>query len=214
MKEPLDLIRELERLREQNDRATLASLRRGMGQPPGTVVETSRVVEHMLDEDDPPWVRDTLYLIAPLFAFHPASETGERWSNMGSHFRRLFGENEEPPTNIERRFMALLTSEPDDLPDVLRQAISLLKSKDVPVNWLRLFEDVQRWLDSRPEGEERRQEVRLRWSRSFWRLPKPSGPMPTLNNHKLNPFLNTLTGGYHVCRTTHYPEFPALEPEP
>ena len=33
--------------------ATLASLNRGIGQPPGTVLETSRVVEHMLDEDDP-----------------------------------------------------------------------------------------------------------------------------------------------------------------
>ena len=171
MKQPYELIRGLERLCEQEDRAALASLRRGMGQPPGAVLETSRIVEHMLDEDDQDYIRETLYVIAPLFAYHPASEAGDRWKiNMGSHFRKLFGENEEPPANVERRFMALLSSEPDDLPDTLRQAVSLLKSKDESVNWLNLFDDVQKWLDRRPEGERRRKEVRLRWARSFWRL--------------------------------------------
>lgn len=175
MKQTHDLIRELERLRERDDRTTLASLRRGMGQPPGTVLETTRVVDHMLDEDDPDWVRDTLYIIGPLFAHHPLSETGNRWkSNMGSHFRGLFADNEDPPPNVERRFMALLASEPDDLPDGLRQAITLLKAKDVPVNWRNLFDDVQQWLDRRSEGEAKRQDIRLRWSQRFWRLPAPS----------------------------------------
>lgn len=175
MKQPYELIHKLESLREADDRATLASLRRGMGQPPGSVLETSRIVERILDEDDREYVRVPLYVIAPLFAYHPASESGDRWrSNMGSHFRKLAGEGEEPPTNVERRFMALLASEPGDLSDTLRQAISLLKSKDVPVNWLNLFNDVQAWLDRRSEGEAKRQEVRLRWSRSFWRLPTPA----------------------------------------
>lgn len=175
MKQSYELIRALERMWEADDRATLASLRRGMGQRPGSVLETSRIVEHMLDEDDPEYVRETLYIIAPLFAYHPASDDGNRWqSNMGSHFRSLSGENEDPPANVERRFMALLASEPDDLPDTLRQAISLLKSKPVPVNWRNLFDDVQAWIDRRTEGEAKRKEVRLRWSSSFWRLPKPT----------------------------------------
>lgn len=171
MKKTYELIGALERLRDNNDRARLASLRRGLGQPPGTVSEATRVIEHILDEDDPPWVADTLYVIAPLFAFHPVSTKDNRWSNMGDHFHVLFGQDEEPPPNVERRFLALLSSEPNDLPDSLRQAISLLKSKEVAVNWRQLFDDVQRWLDCRPESEKKRQEVRLRWSRGFWRLP-------------------------------------------
>jgi len=175
MKQPYELVYALQRLHDMDDRASLASLRRGMGQPPGSVLETSRIVERMLDEDDRDYVRETLYVIAPLFAHHPASESGKRWeSNMGSHFRELAGESEQPPANVERRFMALLASEPGDLPDTLRQAISLLKSKDVRVNWLTLFDDVQAWLDRRPTGEAKRQEVRLRWSRSFWSKPTPT----------------------------------------
>jgi CRISPR type I-E-associated protein CasB/Cse2 len=171
MKEAYELIAALERLRDSNDRARLSSLRRGLGQPPGAVLEASRVVEHLLDEDDPPWTEDTLYIIGSLFAFHPLPYTGDRWHNMGDHFRALYPEGEDPPPNVERRFLASLSSEPDDLPDMLRQAISLLKSKSVPVNWLQLFEDVRQWLDRRSEGADKRQEIRLRWSRRFWRLP-------------------------------------------
>ena len=170
MKETYKLIGALERLRDNKDRARLASLRRGLGQQPGTVLEASRVIEHILDEDDPPWVADTLYVIAPLFAFHSASHKGDRRKDMGDHFRALFDRDEEPPPNVERRFLALLSSEPDDLPDTLRQAVSLLKSKEISVNWHRLFDDVQKWLDRRPEGDEKRKSVRLRWSRNFWRL--------------------------------------------
>lgn len=172
MNEPSVLIRKLENLRGRDDRASLASLRRGLGQPPGAVPETTRIVEHMLDEDDRDSTRNALYIVAPLFAFHPLSEGEDRWSNMGSHFRALIGDSAEPPANVERRFMAVMSSEPDDLPDTLRQAISLLKSRSVPVNWRNLFVDVQCLLDSRPEGEQKRQDVRLRWSRNFWRLPK------------------------------------------
>ena len=167
MNQTNDLIWKLEQRRARDDRGSLASLRRGLGQPPGSVAEVSRVVEHMLDDDDPPSVRDTLYVIAPLFAYHhDAGGSG----NMGDHFRALVAANEDPPPNVERRFVALLSSEPDDLPDALRQAISLLKSKPVPVNRRRLFDDVQRWLRQGADGEQARQNVRLQWSQRFWRL--------------------------------------------
>ncbi len=113
MTQPSELINRLEQLRDREDRARLASMRRGLGQPPGAVAETSRVIEHMLAEDDPPWVAETLYVIGPLFALQQKPFSGDRWSNMGDHFRSLYAENEEPPTNVERRFMALLASELD-----------------------------------------------------------------------------------------------------
>lgn len=174
MKKANDLIYDLEQMRDHpergDNRAKLASLRRGLGQPPGTVVETSRVVEHLLDEDDFKETRTALYVIAPLFALHRAAFEGNRRENMGDHFREMCDENEDPPSNIESRLMSLLASEPDDLPDTLRQAVSLLKSKDVAVNWRQLFDDVQTWLSEGVVGEEARQRVRLNWSRRFWQL--------------------------------------------
>lgn len=62
---------------------------------------------------------------------------------------------------LERRFTALLAAHPDDLPDYLRQAVSFLKSKDVPINWNQLIWDLQKWND-----EDRR--IQKEWARSFW----------------------------------------------
>src|SRR5512135_222626 len=105
----------------RDDRAKMASLRRGLGQPIGIVPEVSRVVQPWLAHDAPPWREAAYYLIAPLFALHSAeSGTG----NMGNHFRDLCEPGAEPPPNVERRFMALLVSDPDDLDEVLRQAVT------------------------------------------------------------------------------------------
>jgi CRISPR system Cascade subunit CasB len=178
MKKASELIWKLEALRDGDNplnRAKLAALRRGMGQPPGAITEATRVVQGMLDEDAPEWVETTLSVIAPLFALHPKAYEGEPYRNMGNHFRDLVDpEADEMPRSVERRFMVLLTSEPDDLPDALRQAVTLLKSKDVAINWQRLCDDVQLWLRPGPEGEAQRHNVRQRWARSFWRVRWPT----------------------------------------
>lgn len=168
MTETDPLIRYLEENRD--DRAMMASLRRGLGQTAGVVPEVSRVIQRRLAPDAPPWLESAYYLIAPLFAFH-STEGGT--GNVGNHFRALCAPGEEPPTNVERRFTALLASDPDDLDDVLRQAVSLLKSKDVPVNWHELLRDVQEW---KHPNEERRVRVQKKWSRAFWRAPQSASP--------------------------------------
>lgn len=150
--------------KRQNDRAVMASLRRGLAQPRS--VEVSRVVQQWLSEDSPRWLEDTCYSIAPLFALHhdDIAENG----NMGSHFRDMCDDPNDPPPNVERRFMQLLASDANNLDDLLRQAISLLKSKGVAVNWQRLFNDVSWWKQS----ADSRDRVRLEWSRKFWRTNK------------------------------------------
>ena len=65
---------------------------------------------------------------------------------------------------LERRFTALLAAHPDDLPDYLRQAVSFLKSKDVPINWNQLLWDLQDW-DKR---EDPKYSVQKKWARAFW----------------------------------------------
>lgn len=145
----------LEGLRE--DRGALAALRRGLGQPPGTAASMYRYVVPWLGEDAPPWREAAYYTVAALFASHPAPGGTD---NMGAHFartRRPGGDD----TAIERRFTALLAAHADDLDTYLRQAVSYLRSKEVPVNWHQLLSDVLAW--GHPERY-----VQKRWARAFW----------------------------------------------
>ncbi len=145
----------------RDDRGALAALRRGLGQPPGTVPAMFPYVERYLPKDPKPWQEKAYYLIAALFAYHP--ELGER-GNMGDHFADVRRRNpDRDHTALERRFTALLAAHPEDLPFYLRQAVSYLKSEELPINinWNQLFKDVQGW------GYENRS-VQKRWARAFW----------------------------------------------
>lgn len=153
-------IRHLQKLADGQERGALASLRRGLGQPPGTVVDMYRYVEPFLGQERGVGFKESaFYLVAALFALHPKStETG----NMGDHMARTRSESGEDA--LERRFTALLAAHPDDLPDYLRQAVSFLKSKEEPVNWNQLLWDLQNW-DKRDDPK---YSVQKKWARSFW----------------------------------------------
>lgn len=160
--EPHPFIRYLQKLADGQDRGALASLRRGLGQPPGTVADMYRYVEPYLGEDAR-HKESAFYLVAALFALHPKL-TNE--GNMGSHLAST--RTESGGEALERRFIALLAAHPDDLPEYLRQAVSFLKSKEEPVNWDQLLRDLQNW------NHEKRF-VQKEWARSFWggrQLPK------------------------------------------
>jgi CRISPR system Cascade subunit CasB len=150
----------LEGLRD--DRGALAALRRGLGQPPGTVADMYRYVVPWLREDAAARQEAAYYLAASLFGYHSA-EGGT--GSMGDHFARARdpqGDN----TAIERRFTALLAAHSEDLPFYLRQAISILRSKDVPVNWHQLLTDVLAW--GHPDRY-----VQQRWAKAFWGRATP-----------------------------------------
>jgi len=155
----------LESLNE--DRAALAALRRGLGQPPGTVPDTFRYVVPRLPQNAYPgsWTEKTYYLIASLYALHPES-TAE--GNLGDHFAATLDPNPDHNDAVERRFTALLTAHPEDLHIYLRQGISFLKSKEKPVNWHQLMWDVQQL--GYPDKATR---VQKRWANAFWRYKAP-----------------------------------------
>lgn len=152
----------LEDLIEKNDRAALAALRRGLGKQPGTAMEMHRyVVPHLHgvqhQNDEKPY-----YLVAALIGLYPAeswrSNAGRQDTSLGASLALLKAESGD---SLERRFVALLNAHADDLPEHLRQAISLLKSKDKPVDWLQLLKDIKRW-----DAEDNR--VQRRWAKGFW----------------------------------------------
>lgn len=142
------------------DRGALAALRRGLGRAPG---EVAQMHPHVV-----PWMPGKIgadgerayYLVASLFALHPVNWRGaaERKS-FGASLEMYARQTEAAST--ETRVIALLNSPSEDLPDRLRHAVSLLKSKDIPVDWARLLKDLRYW-----ESEERW--VQRAWAKDFW----------------------------------------------
>lgn len=160
-------IRILESLVIDRDRGTLATLRRGLGKPPGTVHQMDRCVLPFFSEDVHFGQVEPYYLVASLFGLwcqgqeqlHPFE------GNLGASLRALGdkegGDREEAEKRIEKRLVALLNCHRDDLPEHLRHTVNLLKSKDVPVNWAQLLHDIKGW-----DWESR--SVQRDWARSFW----------------------------------------------
>ena len=165
----------LEQLRDRDDRAALAALRRGLGKPPGTALSMAPFVE--------PWVRGLKkwerwchYLVAALFASHPGErrarndvpEPENSRRNLGHAFAAVadaYTKDGVQPDNarkrLERRFTVLLNAHSEDLPRHLRYAISLAKSEHVVVDYLTLLRDLRFW-----DNESRW--VQQRWAAAFW----------------------------------------------
>ncbi len=160
---------------EGQKRAALAALRRGLGKEPGEVAETSRVVMGALPDGVKPWQEPSFYLVASLFGLYPRPWHGnaERLHLGGSLSRlRAASESEGP----ERRMVALLNASSRDLSDHLRYAVSLLKTKDIALDWAQLLRDIQDW--DLPDHR-----VQRDWARAFWAgtttdpLPERQGGM-------------------------------------
>jgi len=157
-------IRYLESLnpeKSQRDAAALAALRRGLSSPPGTEPAMFPYILPHLTQEEQERHLPTFCLVASLYAYHPQTDPQ---GNLGASLRRAgFDENdaEMVAPSVERRFISLLRAHPDDLPGHLRQAISLLKSKDTPVNWRQLLKDLL--LLEHDPGR-----VQREWARGFW----------------------------------------------
>jgi CRISPR system Cascade subunit CasB len=153
----------LEGLKDRDDRAALAALRRSLGSEAGADMDAYKHVYRF----NPPEREEVWYcLIAALFALHPASwrdSADGRWgaTNFGASLARLWSKRETGRDSLERRFVALLSADDAELPDKLRHAVSLLRSEEIPVNWLQLLRDLRRWdFDTRP--------AQRAWARAFW----------------------------------------------
>jgi CRISPR system Cascade subunit CasB len=133
----------VERLRTlaNGDRGALATLRRSLAFDPGTWPAAFRYVEPFLGKDEAAADRRrAAYLTAGLFAMHPMQADGVS-------FGRAFGAlaRKRKSTSIESRFLALLSADETELPNRLRQAVSLLKSDGVALDWSLLRKNLSAW---------------------------------------------------------------------
>jgi CRISPR system Cascade subunit CasB len=154
-KEENRFIRYLKNLERRQDRAALAHLRRGLGKQPKIAMEMYPYLGQFLSHETKPRYENAVFIVAALFAYYPDAHGNV--GNLGASLRQLKDDSD----SIERRFVALLNAEVEELPYYLRQVVGLLRSKEIAVNWQTLFEDIQKW-----SYNDRR--VQREWARSFW----------------------------------------------
>jgi len=172
------LIEQLVALVGKEDRGALAQLRRSAGKEPGEAAGVFQYVvpyvpgrtPHRTD-DRSDWIETCRYLVAGLFALHPPALLPNRTvapmpsDSLGAAFNRMAPRGAGNREAMERRFSQLLVADAEELPDRLRQAISLLRAADQAVDWRWLLADLERW-------RARDRLVQRRWAQDFWRLPE------------------------------------------
>ncbi|WP_324715610.1 type I-E CRISPR-associated protein Cse2/CasB [Carboxydochorda subterranea] len=146
-----------------SNRGPLAALRRSLAFHPGSFVPSYPYVEPFV-RDYEGWQREAYYLVAGLFALHPFS--GSKTLPEAMAELRITRKS----ASIEARFVALLDSDRDQLPDRLRHAVILVtRSQNMALDWVRLLTDVVEWF--RPDRK-----IQREWARAFYRA---MGTQPT-----------------------------------
>jgi len=180
---------------DRTNRAALAALRRGLGQEPGLVPEMFSYVRELArvrqEKEGDAFLVASLFGLHPLDWVSAEGDRDRRrepWTqNFGNSLARLVAKLQDnqrsgpaepderaapsstrpsPQPGVERRFMALLAADREDIGHHLRSLMGLLRQHDVPVNWLQLLRDLGRW----PQPE---RDVQRRWARSFWGSTTP-----------------------------------------
>jgi len=157
----------LERL-NQKDTRVRAVLRRSLSFYPGQFPAAFPYVEPFLTDKDQGWRREAHYLVAGLWAMHwregrsdkPVMLAQACATHDGEQRRKLSAEDSKKLTAMERRFVALLDADSDQLPYRLRQMVALLAEQSI--DFAKLLTDLLFW---NAEGKR----TRNTWARDYYR---------------------------------------------
>ncbi|MCC7366298.1 MAG: type I-E CRISPR-associated protein Cse2/CasB [Dehalococcoidia bacterium] len=153
----------------KGDRGTLAILRRAAGKSSieahGAAAIVYRYVPAELSVADV----EAIFTVATLFAIHPRdtgpSEGRRHERGIGTALRaiRWREESTDEDPGVERRFVALLNSSREALPEHLRHLVTLLQSRNenTAINYRQLARDIRDW-----DAVDRR--VQRAWASGFW----------------------------------------------
>lgn len=146
-----------------HDSGALAVLRRSLSFDPGAYPPAYPFVERFVgaDRHATDSLRRALYSVAALFAQQPHHIEGR---SLAAAFGAVMRHRES--ASIERRFIALLSADAENLPHYLRQVVSLLAADDQGFDFAQLVRDLARWLN--PLAQEARDQLRQRWARDFY----------------------------------------------
>lgn len=142
----------------KKDTKVRAVLRRSLAFGPGTFVPAYPYVEPFIKAESSSWRREMHYLVAGLWAAHLREERQGDRRTIGKAcavYQAASGS-----ASVERRFIALLDSDGDQLPNHLRQMIALLKEQ--PIDFDALLIGLLYWNDD----QKRTQNA---WAQDFYR---------------------------------------------
>jgi len=155
----------------KRDRGALAGLRKGLAEPKGWHPASSMVIDRAIGNLDLyDSHRDVLNMTAALFSIHPNIRRPEgRWgtsllASLSQLQVSLGRTSEEDRQALDRRVMALLNADQEDVFHHLRHLIRLFRNAEVAIDWTQLAYDLNRW--SSPERS-----VQRRWARDWWAAP-------------------------------------------
>lgn len=166
----------LTQLVEREDRAALAALRRALGTTPGSQADAARIVYRLLPTNVPQWRERDCWLLAGLLALHPRAlehPPGSYGPSLAESLRRLTRVESVSSEGVERRLIALINADREDLDDHLRHAVAQLRAHDIAIDYVQLLRDLHYW-----SAEQRW--VQRRWAQAFWgQLDQPQAQPTT-----------------------------------
>lgn len=161
-------------------RATLASLRRGIGKAPGSMpdlwdVTLGGLSEGLLSKGDEPTRGEwAVHTALTLYALHQQGKDPKKQcmnkegESFGTAVRKLAEHDKNNEDAVRRRFNATAVSDSfERFSWYLRGLIQLLKAKDIPLDYSALTEDLY-WY----QFPDRRDSIRLKWGQDFYRSAK------------------------------------------
>lgn len=101
------------------------------------------------------------FIVATLYPLGKSGNVG----NFGASLRQV--RNDKNKRGLDRRVEILLDADFEQLRFRLRQAVKVLKSNEVAINWQILLEDLLRW---NPTSRF----VQKEWARAYFALPQPA----------------------------------------
>ncbi len=140
------LITYLQKLKSSEDSGALAALRQGLSYEPGGYFKAYKYTETedaVDDERIKPFDIAIRSLIGGLYALNrDEGSRGPIDKSLGATIKALYMDREQSPS-IEQRFLTLLDSDRDQLPQRLRQMMALLK--EYKIDWEKLLNALYQW---------------------------------------------------------------------
>lgn len=150
------LVAQLVRWAEAQDRGALANLRKGLSET------TRQYAWPVFAQFGPSAIANPVYeTVAGCFAVHP--KHADKAGNFGRTVRGI--QRNSPGAgddSMDSRFRRLLTcGASEEICQHIRSCVKLARSKDVAIDYRRLFLDLTFWSD----------DVKARWAKSYWDVP-------------------------------------------
>lgn len=153
------------------DAAAKAVLRRSLafeaGRYPAAYPYVERYIGRQWHERDAR--RLASYAVAGLYAFHPKHDCRLTFGGACGELKRQLIRNNKGGDGVERRFVSLLNADAENVTLYLRQLLTLMGPDAPGFDYVRLLDDLMKWMNLFPGRGDDRDHLRERWAREFAR---------------------------------------------